>query len=170
MTYYKVNIEEAESVISKVAIYYPYGSVGPLRVENGRHICDFGEQPTHNRLIECLKQLKTFTEGFNGSDSEVKSIRTAIQSSKALVFLGFAFHPLNLKLLYGDKPQIPGHAGSVFATAKGISDSNVEVISSELRSLGGYSENSIRLRQDLTASALIDEFSRHLTQAVQSAA
>ncbi|GHU27042.1 hypothetical protein AGMMS50256_05860 [Betaproteobacteria bacterium] len=170
MTYYQVKLEEAERVISKLAIYYPYGSVGPMRFENGRHFFDFGEQPMSGHLIDYAKQLKTFTEGFDDSDSEIKSIRAVIQSSKVLVFLGFAFHPLNLKLLYGDKPPISGHAGDVFATAKGISECDVGVISSELRLLGGYSENNIRLRRDITASELINEFSRHLTQAVQSTA
>jgi hypothetical protein len=170
VTYYRVQPNEADAALSKVAIYYPYGSVGSMQFENSGAGLSFGAQPRFNRLIQCAKELKTFTEGTDESASHIAAIRATIKSSKTLVFLGFAFHPLNLKVLYGDGNPIPKYdAGDVFATAKGLSESDVSVIASELRTLGGYTENRVRLRRDLAAADLVNEYSRHLTHAVQTA-
>lgn len=170
-TYYNVQPHEVDRVVSKISIYYPYGSVGPMRFQTEGSGIDFGEQPMPDDLIKYSQQLKTFTESTDESASEIASIRTAIRSSKALVFLGFAFHPLNMKLLYGEDRPVPGYdAGDVFGTAMGISESDVSVISNQLRIFGGYTENRIRLRRDLAAASLVSEYSRHLAHAVHAAA
>lgn len=169
--YYGVTLNEVDRTISKISIYHPYGSVGPMRFQTGGPGIDFGEQPMSDDLTMYSQQLKTFTEGTDESASEIRSIRETIRSSRALVFLGFAFHPLNMKLLYGDERPEPGHdAGDVFGTALGISESDISVISNQLRIFGGYTENRIRLRRDLAAASLISEYSRHLAQAVHAAA
>jgi hypothetical protein len=170
-TYYRVPQQEVDRVISKVAIYHPYGSVGPMRYQTGGPGVDFGEEPMSDELTKYSQQLKTFTEGTDESSSEIASIRSTVRSARALVFLGFAFHPLNMKLLFGDERPDPGFdAGDVFATAMGISESDTQVISNELRSFGGYTENRVRLRRDLVAANLVNEYSRHLSQAVRAAA
>lgn len=170
-TYYRVSQQEVDRTISKIAIYHPYGSVGPMRFQTGGPGVDFGEEPMSDDLSKYSQQLKTFTEGTDESSSEIASIRSTVRSARALVFLGFAFHPLNMKLLYGDEGPAPEHdAGDVFATAMGISESDASVISAELRTLGGYSENRVRIRRDLVAATLIHEYSRHLSKAVHAAA
>lgn len=170
-TYYRVPAQEVDRAVSKLTVYHPYGSVGPMRFQTGGSGVDFGEEPMSDDLTKHALQLKTFTEGTDESSSEIVSIRATVRSARALVFLGFAFHPLNMKLLYGEERLAPGNdAADVFATALGISESDASVISSELRLFGGYSENRVRLRRDLTASNLVNEYSRHLSQTVHAVA
>ena len=171
LTYYAISQSEAEGIVSKVSILHPYGSVGRLRFETGGPGADFGEQPMSDDLLRSASAIKTFTESTDDGAAETTAIRTSIANAKTLIFLGFAFHPMNLELLYGrDRPQENSQDCDVMGTAMGISDSNRALITDDLGLMGGYAKSRVRLHQGLAAGGLISEYSRHLARSVRGAA
>jgi hypothetical protein len=110
------------------------------------------------------KQLQTFTEGIDESKSDILSIRETVANAQRIAFLGFAFHPLNLKLLFSDTKYSASnfHQNSIYATAHGISISDIQHIKNELVRVAGFQESSIYLRSDLVCSQIFYEYSRGL--------
>jgi hypothetical protein len=169
LTYYSLTELQAESIASKVSILHPYGSVGRMRFETGGSGIDYGEQPVSDDLLKSAEGIKTFTESTDPAAEEIKTLRESIANAKTLVFLGFGFHPMNLELLYGQTtPERNSRNCDVLGTAKGISDSNKALIVQDLVQMGGYAEDRIALRQELTAGGLISEYYRHLSRSVHS--
>lgn len=123
----------------------------------------FGAQLYSDELLRSAKSIKTFTESTEDTEYEITAIRECVAKAKALVYLGFAFHPLNMKLLYGTAhPPEKGRSCDVFATAYGISDSNAYQIAHDLTVMGGYQSQQVRLHQNLKANSLVSEYSRLL--------
>jgi hypothetical protein len=88
-------------------------------------------------------------------------LRSHMKTSLRLVFLGFAFHRLNIELLLPKASSTsPPTRRSVFATAHGISDSDTKAISDELTTRDVLSARDIQIRNDLTCSQLFQEYSR----------
>lgn len=128
--YYKINDDAAAKLISSLNIYHPYGKIGTLPWENRIGFIDFGATPSADNLLTQSRQIRTFTEGVDPSSSDIVEIRNHIINAPRLVFLGFAFHPLNMKLLEheesSEKKKSPfTHS---YATTFGISDSGKEVV------------------------------------------
>ena len=141
--------------------------MGDLSWPHRHPFIEFGAKPNTQQLIDISRGLKTFTEGTDTSSSEILEIRSNIKNAEKLTFLGFAFSRQNLALLYSESPKKTKTKAkaSVYGTATGISESNLEVIIGELIELGGYDPVSIKLRNDLTCAKLFDEFGRHLSLA-----
>lgn len=170
LTYYDIPQSQADEILSNVSILHPYGSIGRMPGEAGGMGPNFGDQLTSAEIIRSAQLLKTFTESTDSTAEETKRIRASITNTKTLVFLGFAFHPMNLELLYGtDRPGESSRDCDVLGTAMGISDSNRTSVIDDLAELGGYAKSRIRLHQGLKAGALISEYSRHLARSVQGA-
>lgn len=129
--YYDLAPAASQEVVSKLRIFHPYGQVGALPWQNANGGVAFGSE--HGSLLDLSKQIKTFTEGLD--DQEILSgMHDAIGRAEVVVFLGFAFHPLNMELL------TPGYSTAVqriYATTLGLSDSDEAVIENNiLRMLG----------------------------------
>ena len=171
LTYYAISQSDADGIVSKVSILHPYGSVGRMRFETGGPGTDFGEQPMPEDLLRSATAIKTFTESTDDGAAEITAIRESVENTKTLVFLGFAFHPMNLELLFGrSRPPENDRDCEVIGTAMGISDSNRLLIAEDLAQMGGYARTRIRLHQALTAAGLVSEYSRLLARSVQGAA
>jgi hypothetical protein len=161
--YYDIEIQEATALLSNLRIFHPYGSLGPLPWTTRPHAIDFGVTPSRHQLVEIARELKTFTEGTDETHSEIVAIRSTLRSANRVAFLGFAFNPQNLDLLYGPAGQtISMRDAPVFATALGLSTSDIEIISHELHTMAGYEPHGIRLRRDLTCAQLLQEYGRSL--------
>lgn len=165
--YYKISPQKAADIVQKIEIYHPYGKVGSLPWQGGSGAVEFGKEPSPNQLLELAAQIKTFTEGTDPSSSEVANIRTSMVHAKILVFLGFAFHPLNMRLI------APGEAESrqrnkliCYATAKGISSSDCENLTAEMNEAFGDPNNRLHIRNDLTCYELFQEYWRGLSLSV----
>jgi hypothetical protein len=129
--YYAVEASAAQDVVKAIPIYHPYGSLGPLPWQSQQGFTPFGSQRVD--LNNVAAGIKTFTEGMD-DDDELTAMRSLIANADTVVFLGFAFHPLNMELL-------TSHGNSavtrVFATSLGLSKSDETVISEDiLRFLG----------------------------------
>lgn len=163
-TYYGINSDHAAALVRGIEIYHPYGTVGALEWYKGKHTVEFGAETQPDQLVDLAGQIKTFTEGTDPDSSDVFAIRKGMIEARIVLFLGFAFHRLNLDLI---RPTQSSYSNPdevrYFGTASGISRSDCDVISSELKKLGGIKSQNIALRNDLTCSQLFQEYWRSLS-------
>jgi hypothetical protein len=121
-------------------VHHPYGKVGALPWMGQAGVISYGVTPNVMQLLDISAQIRTFNKGNDPSASDINAIRTAVNSAQRLVFLGFAFHRLNLVLLFsGLPPEHQSKTQSVYATAVGLSSSDSQQIRHELFNL----ENSL---------------------------
>lgn len=162
--YYRISPQEAAKVVNQITIYHPYGKVGALPWQEAQGSVDFGAEPDPSQLIGLAGQIKTFSEGTDPESSEVFSIRKNMLDSSIVVFLGFAFHPLNMQLISPDfDGQSLNDPKSCFATAKGISKSDCMKLESELATTFGEEAFNVNVRNDLTCFDLFQEYWRSLS-------
>lgn len=159
---------DAVSLVQSIGIYHPYGTVGNLPwYKGGNHNINFGNEPKASELIKSAKLIKTFTEGTDPNSSDITIIRQKLAESHIVVFLGFAFNDMNLDLLWESR-QEASSTRYCWGTAKGISDSDLTLISYKLRELGGFgglarNHPNVTLRNDLTCFQLFQEYSRSIS-------
>ena len=162
--YYRMEASEAANILKHIEIYHPYGTVGSLPWQSQSRAIGFGGTPDPAQLLELAKQIKTFTEGTDESSSEILRVRSNIKTASRLVFLGFAFHRLNMELLLpSDVASQPDGKRTLFATAHGISKNDTMVISEELKYKTGLEDSRIYVRNDLSCSQLFREFWRSMS-------
>ena len=161
--YYRITEQDAAQLIRYINIYHPYGKVGDLPWQVRHHYTDFGAEPDANQLLDLAQSIKTFTEGTNPNSSDIVQIRERIYNAEKLVFLGFAFHKLNMELLAPQKTKPKSMQGfRCFATAFGISNSDREVVYELIRSLYNLRDFSYNFAC-LTCNDFFKEFSRSLS-------
>ncbi len=149
MNYYKVTDQEAAELVSYINIYHPYGKVGNLPWQNQNNKTEFGKELTGIELLTLVEGVKTFTEGTNPDESDIIKIKDKIENAQCLVFMGFAFHKLNMELLspknglqFVSAPGTTLEKIKCYATTLGISESDKEVISEQISSLYGIPINT----------------------------
>lgn len=158
--WYKINEAEAAEIVKCINIYHPYGQVGHLPWMRTIDSIGFGELPTGQKLLELASQIKTFAEGTDPESSEILEIKQHMAKVSHLIFLGFAFHKLNMKLL-APAANVKGfNIVRCFATTYQLSESNKEAISQKISSL--YStEVGVRMA-DLQCNAFFNEYKNSL--------
>ena len=161
--YYGCSLEKSAEILSNLTVLHPYGKVGGLPWQNSGTGVPFGGDMCSSALIQASTLLRTFTEGTSESESQIMDIRSAVFEAEILAFLGFAYHELNLELLFGPARDGPvRHLKQVYGTALGISESNKNAIASELADLGKYASSQVTLGRSLSAAQLLPEYSRAL--------
>ena len=162
--YYAMSASDVAHLLQGLEIYHPYGTVGSLPWLSRKNEIEFGATPYPKQLLELASQIKTFTEGTDELSSDVNSIRSIMKTSHKLVFLGFAFHRLNIELLLPKTTsENPPTGRRVFSTAHGISKSDTDSISAELANRGELFVGNILIRNDLTCSQLFREYWRSMS-------
>ena len=164
--YYELQESEAQQLVSKLQIYHPYGKVGQLPWQSNVGAVPFGSERAN--LIELSKQIKTFTEGLD--DAQLRGgIHEAVGEAEVVVFLGFAFHPLNMELL---TPGYPTAVQRVYATTLGLSDSDEAVIEDDIQRMLGLDDLAFhddpKLKPDM-AKLKCGEFFRHYFRSISAA-
>ena len=162
--YYKISEARAAELLNAVHFYHPYGSVGTLPWQSQKNVASFGGELHPESLLENARQIKTFTEGTDPESSEICEIREAVATSTNLLFLGFAFHRLNMQLI-GPEPTSMDDISEkrAFATAYGLSKSDCGAIAIEISSMRGSPKTEIR--NDLTCAAIFSEYTRGISLA-----
>lgn len=158
--YYDLEANAVSTLINRIQILHPYGSVGKLTWQNSSNTqVLYGSE--RSNLLALAKQIKTFNERVHETD-EITQIRSMVQQAEIIVFLGFAFHRQNLELI---APGKACKAKRIYATAHGISKSDCAVIQDELRDMLMQRGNkaSIEFRNDLKCGGLFNEYWRSLT-------
>jgi hypothetical protein len=135
--YYRISNQEAADVIKSINIYHPYGDVGYLPWYNPAGAIQYGATPNVQKLLDYSSKIKTFTEGTDPNSSNILSLHQKMIEADRVVFLGFAFHKLNMQLISpSDKPKItPKREVKCFATTLNISDSDKYVIEGQIKQL-----------------------------------
>jgi hypothetical protein len=162
--YYSITPKEAAHMLASLEIHHPYGKVGALPWMTQSEAIEYGDTPDPAKLIAISKLLRTFTEGTDPSVSNIESIRATVAGARRLLFLGFAFHRLNLDLLFSGPPdEAQLQTRSVFATALGLSESDAQQIRAELSDKTGQPTDRMHIRTDLTCENLFREYWRSLS-------
>lgn len=134
--HYKISRDEAADIMKSINIYHPYGSTGLLPWSSQYNAIEFGTDPNPKQLLELAQGIKTFTEGTDPESSEIKEIRNHLSRMDKLVFLGFAFHKLNMQLIKPDDYEdIHINTPTCYATTFGISKSDEGVIRVQINEL-----------------------------------
>lgn len=160
----------AAEVVNSMNIFHPYGHLGPLPWQirhEGEFVLDFGTKPDASSVFDAGQRLRTFSEGTEPSSSSVEDIRTHVALARQIVFLGFAFHDMNVEVLSSKGfSAVKGTNPLVLGTAYRISEPNREHICSTLRECLGVPgrADEVELR-DLMCSEFLDEYSRVLSSA-----
>ncbi len=161
--YYGSSPDRAAEILSNLTVLHPYGQVGNLPWQKSEMAVPFGSDEQLPTLVKIAQTLRTFTEGTSELESQIEHIRASIFEAEILTFLGFAYHDLNLQLLFGSWKDIPvRNSKRVFGTAMGLSESNKKAIIEELAHLGRFDSSQITLRRELSAAQLLPEYSRSL--------
>jgi hypothetical protein len=169
--HYGIDDGEARAVLETATILHPYGTIAKLPWQDGASGLPFGFPTNRPNLLMMVKQIKTFTEQVENSDT-LAAIKSEFAGAETLVCLGFSYHDLNMKILDPDRECA---ARNVFGTSFGISEDDVSHIKDQIRGLirRNLTENRMRggtetiverlhIRSDLKCGALLNEYSRSL--------
>lgn len=144
--YYGMHLDDAKSIVEKLTIHRPYGIAGALSE------VPFGGGKSHT-LAKVASDIRTFTEQVTDEDA-LTAIRETIERADRIVFLGFAFHRQNIKLLEAEAQE---HT-EVLATAVGISPNDQGVIKQEVADAFQLSGSLPHQRVDLMDMKCADFF------------
>jgi hypothetical protein len=134
--YYRISGAEASELVQNINIYHPYGDVGTLPWVDQNGAMEFGVEPNTNQLLALSQKIKTFTEGTDPGASKILEIRKRMGIADRVVFLGFAFHKLNMQLITPEfRDDTDNSEVKCFATTSGISYSDQEVIDEQINEL-----------------------------------
>lgn len=164
--YYNLSIDDAAELLANVTVLHPYGTVGNLDELTHGAAAPFGAESSAESLLLRAAGIKTFTEGTDPDSSEIRQIRELVSAAQRVVFLGFAFHPLNMDLLC-PRPAAPGalhkRTKDIYATAFRMSDSDTELVKGDLAYRLNADRDYVRIRSDRTCSELMRDYSRSLS-------
>lgn len=162
INYYRVTEQEAAELVGKINIFHPYGKVGHLPWQNPSNSTEFGEDSNAKKILKLAESIKTFTEGTNPDSSDIIAIREKVENAARIVFMGFAFHKLNMGLI---KPTniVRTDFSSIkcYATTLEISKSDKEVISEQICEL--YEATIHPNMANVTCKDMFSEFWRSLS-------
>lgn len=160
--YYALSASRVAELLGAVDFYHPYGSVGSLPWQANKNVSQFGESLPPDALLSIARQIKTFTEGADPQSSEICDIRKSVDRSESLIFLGFAFHRLNMQLIHPEEVTFDETSQKrAYATAIGLSDSDCKEIHSELSRMRGSPK--VDVRNNLTCSQIFYEYTRGIS-------
>jgi len=143
--YYQIGQAQAESIVEKMKIIHPYGIIGNTN--------NLGGSIPLVKLVQYAQNIRTFTEYSEETREEQTSIKHIIDRASRVIFLGFAYHRLNLGLLF----DYPGGAVTLvdkaplsavvecYGTGYGISEGDRKYIQDFFKKLDtriGYSDIS----------------------------
>lgn len=160
--YYDISHQETTKILNNLEIYHPYGQVGVLSQEATPATVIYGEVIDPRKLSSISGQIRTFTETVDDK-ADIDLIRRMAFDARALVFLGFAFHPINVNLLLPTFQTNKQYDKRVFGTALGSSRNDLDIISYDLQTRYGCDKAAVDLRNDLTCYKLFTEYSRTLS-------
>lgn len=127
-TYYSLSESDAAQLVRSLNIVHPYGTVGDLPWQ-GKEGVPFGGSDDAYELVMVAEQIRTFTETTVNA-AVLKDVRGWLEAASTVVFLGFAFHEINMKLL---QLAVPATSRKVYATAVGISPDDCAIVRAEIQ-------------------------------------
>lgn len=161
--YYAVSDAQAVEALKALRIFHPYGTVGQLPIASYGAPISLGGEPNGHDLLATARNIKTFTESTDPGSSNISDIRAAVQVSQRIVFLGFAYHRMNIELLSPTSKRASARGDRrIFGTAVGVSKSDLELISIDLAERFSISRES-QYFTDKPCSEMFGEYWRSLS-------
>lgn len=162
--YFSLSESQAGELVNQVEIWHPYGKVGRLPWQSGTgYAVDFGSERYDLSIV--AKQLRTFTESTDPDESEVRSLRRALNASDTVLFLGCGYHELNLQLIQPTGGAMIDDDRIVYGTAKGLTEHNRLVAKSRLEGLWSSTPSGgVHILTDVDCVNLFREFYFSLDQ------
>ncbi len=159
---YALPHQEAQKVIDKLRIVHPYGTVGTLANQFADHGISYGNAGfrTSRDLFKIAQEIRTYTEQLE-DNRVLNEIKEAVSWAERLIIIGFGFHEQNMRIL----DPVSKVNRLVYATAQGISGTDMGVVHNQITSHGlGLSgditirNDHITIRNDLSCSTIFDEY------------
>jgi len=161
--FYDIAEQEAVEIVAKAKIYHPYGLAGELggAITSG-NMTPFGAMKIDYYVIG-KTMLKTYTESV-----ESEKIKEAVVACEQIVFLGFAYHDQNMRLLAQNNHLTHKR---YFGTARKMSASDMAVVKHQIdswqhRTLSEavimHAHANINIDSSLTAAELFYHYSKSL--------
>lgn len=125
---YEMSSEAAHALVGRIEIIHPYGDLGPLPslpTSPPQDRLPFGAPADSVNLLAVAGRLSTFTEEIGDAD-KLKRLRALVAEAKHVIFLGFAFHPQNMRVLTA--PHDSHRTRHVYATGLGIQEQQREAV------------------------------------------
>lgn len=162
-SYYRLDDDESANLVNSIEIYHPYGMVGGLPWSEEPTKVSFGDEPHPDLLTSISHEIKTFTEGTQGDENLSRNVQECIHSSKKVVFLGFAYHKLNMELIKAtNETQNRDISPSCFGSAFAVSRPDQEYIQNQINTLFHYQIPHIQLSNN-TCYDFFNEYWRSLS-------
>ena len=161
--YYLTDAAVATDALKTLKIIHPYGQVGRLPWQGGTATIEFGAEPTVQVLEELAQGLRTFTETVD-ENAEITEMRRLLEEAERIVFLGFAYLPQNLKLLWppsSDRKRLSGKW--CFGTSFGRKKFNTERTKEWFVNTLGIFPNQIWLDESSTCKELFQVYQSGLS-------
>ena len=165
--FYSLGSEEIAELMNDLNIIHPYGTVGELIYNHKKDFTGFGASIASNELLQASNRIKTFTEKMDDKSDVTENLGELIGVAKSLIFLGFAFHPINMRLI---KPIFKGIQKKYiipkcYMTTYELSEYNSEDIKRHISKLFGRSHCDVMISSHFNAKSctcadLFDEYSR----------
>jgi SIR2-like protein len=166
--YFGITRKEAAEFVDAATIVHPYGTVGKLDpARDIRSRTRFGFVDDRD-VISRVEGILTYSEEMKDAGIRDK-VFEAVYEAEVIVFLGFAFHEQNVRLLLLPE-EARGQNKRIFATAYNISPPDCDAIaqsiagflSSEIRNIF-ISEIRNRIHDNLTCVRLLEYYSKTLS-------
>lgn len=164
-----LDAKSAFSLIKSANIIHPYGTTIEFDIDHSNET-NFGNIHSDNDYDSFIERarnnIKLHTD-IQMNEKVKDKIECAIYQSKTVAFLGFGYHPDNLRLLSTNKDFKPIPNRKIIANFFKVSETNIRVHKERLGSIAHLGEiypvdERISRDRDFTASDLIDEYSLHL--------
>lgn len=162
--FYNISHSSSVDLLEKLEIHHPYGTVGCLPWQKLTNSIEFGDKQNVNKIVSLSKEIKTFAEGLDSQSGQVEAIQNCMVSGTTIVFLGFAYHPLNMHLL------IPQHFDdhikdplTIVGTAYRVSNNDCNEIKSFFINLSVDNNILVEINNTMTCYNLFHEFRRKLS-------
>jgi len=161
--YYHIGKESAYSMVKNMNIIHPYGYIGDLKK------VPLGKDIDYKLLIELYKNIRTFTEDSEETKKERIVIKQLIDRTNRIIFLGFAYHQMNLDLIFKNKEYestVPDPAPlsrlvECYGTGFSISENDRKYIQSLLMRMDSRIGNSDI--SDCKCAKFFNEFDRRIS-------
>jgi hypothetical protein len=155
-----ITSDESAKVVETLNIIRPYGTIGSI-LPNGRSSVSFGA-PRPPDIFGLINRIRTFTESEALHDKGV--LATALTDASMIIFLGFGFHPQNLRLL-ALSPTAHVRPVKILATVYEVHDANLPQLRATLGDGLRVPEEKIETHA-MTASEILAKLRMKIMMAV----
>lgn len=146
--FYALSDDEAVELMEAMNIIHPYGDVGELPYSRNGDTVRFGADINNPKILLSLSaRIKTFTEGVD-EEKIIEHISNMIHNAQKIIFLGFAFHPINMSLFRSKDTNNNRIVPRCYFTSYQISDFNTEIIRQNIAKLFNISTHQLPYNQE----------------------